>query len=76
MSTVRDMTRKKGEEIFSVSPESAVLDALKIMADRNTGALLVMDGAKVEGIISERDCIRKLDVKGRSAKDSPSTYAR
>src|SRR5689334_20993221 len=70
MSTVRDMIRKKGESVFSISPESNVLEALKMMADHNTGALMVMNDAKIEGIISERDCIRKVDVKGRSSKDT------
>lgn len=68
MSTVRDMIRKKGSEIFSVSPDAIVYDALSIMAKHNTGALLVVTGKKIEGIISERDCIRKLDLDGRSSK--------
>ena len=70
MSTVRDMLRKKGEEVFSISSDSSALEAMKIMAERTMGALMVMDGAQVEGIISERDCVLKLEVKGRSAKDT------
>ncbi len=68
MSTVRDMIRKKGSEIFSVSPDAVVYEALAIMAKHNTGALMVVAGNKIEGIISERDCVRKLDIEGRSAK--------
>lgn len=68
MSTVRDMIRKKGSEIFSVSPDAAVYEALTIMAKHNTGALMVVTGNKIDGIISERDCVRKLDIEGRSAK--------
>lgn len=68
MSTVRDMIRKKGSEIFSISPDATVYEALSAMAKHNTGALLAVTGNKIEGIISERDCIRKLDLEGRSAK--------
>lgn len=70
MSTVRDMIRKKGSEVFSILPEASVYDALEIMAKHNTGALMVVSGGKVEGILSERDCIRKLDLEGRTAKNT------
>ncbi len=70
MATVRDMIRKKGSEVYAVSPESTVLEALDAMAKHNTGALLVMDGEKMVGILSERDCVRKVDLQGRSAKDT------
>ena len=70
MNNVRDLIRRKGSQIFSVRPDALVIDALKMMAENNSGALLVMDADKVNGIISERDCIRKLDIKGRSAKDT------
>ncbi|MBL8062764.1 MAG: CBS domain-containing protein [Anaerolineales bacterium] len=68
MSTVRDMIRKKGSEVFSIAPEVTVYEALSVMAKYNTGALMVVEGGKVEGIISERDCVRKLDLEGRSSK--------
>lgn len=68
MSTVRDMIRKKGSEIFSIAPDAAVYEALTVMAKHNTGALMVVRGGKVEGILSERDCVRKLDLEGRSPK--------
>ncbi|HMU93030.1 MAG TPA: CBS domain-containing protein [Anaerolineales bacterium] len=70
MSTVRDMIRKKGSEVFSILPEASVYDALEIMAKHNTGALMVVSGGRVEGILSERDCIRKLDLEGRTAKNT------
>lgn len=70
MATVRDMIRKKGGEIYSTSPDSSVLDALKSMAKHNTGALLVMDGTNVSGILSERDCVRKVELSGKSSKDT------
>ena len=68
MSTVRDMLRKKGSEIYSVTPNETVYDALASMAKHNTGAVLVMTGNEVEGIVSERDCVRKLDLMGRNSK--------
>ncbi|MBI1854297.1 MAG: CBS domain-containing protein [Chloroflexi bacterium] len=70
MINVRDLIRKKGGQIFSVKPDAAVLDALKLMAEKNTGAMLVMDGNKVVGILSERDCVRKLELDGRTAKST------
>jgi len=68
MSTVRDMVRKKGPEVYSIQPDATVYDALSMMANHNTGALMVVKANKVEGILSERDCIRKLDLKGKTAK--------
>ena len=70
MATVRDMIRKKGAEVFSIAPEVTVLDALNLMAKHNVGALLVMTEDKMEGIISERDCVRKVEVMGRNVKDT------
>lgn len=70
MSTVRDMIRKKGSEVFSITADVSVLDALKLMAQHNTGALMVVNGKKIEGILSERDCVRKLELMGRTAKST------
>ncbi len=70
MHNVRDLVRRKGSRIFAVKPDARVLDALKLMAEENTGAVLVMTGNNVNGILSERDCVRKLDLAGRSAGDT------
>ena len=70
MATVRDIIRRKGGEVYSISPEATVFDALKMMADHNVGALLVMSGGKVEGILSERDCIRRVDLHGRNSREA------
>ena len=70
MATVRDMIRKKGYEVFTIAPEATVFEALNLMAQHNIGALLVMTGEEINGIVSERDCIRKVDVLGRTAKDT------
>jgi CBS domain-containing protein len=71
MATVRDMIRKKGKDIFTIAPEATVLEAIRLMAQHNIGALLVMTEGNVDGIVSERDCIRKVELEGRSSKDTP-----
>ncbi|HCB02424.1 MAG TPA: histidine kinase [Anaerolineae bacterium] len=68
MSTVRDMLRRKGSEVYSVTANETVYDALEMMAKHNTGAVLVMSDNAVEGIVSERDCVRKVDLAGKNAK--------
>jgi CBS domain-containing protein len=70
MATVRDMIRKKGYDLYTIPPEATVFEALNLMAEHNIGALLVMTGDEIKGIVSERDCIRKVDVKGRDARDT------
>jgi CBS domain-containing protein len=70
MATVQDMIRKKGGEVFTVAPEATVFEALKMMSQHNTGALLIMEGGRVAGILSERDCVRKVDLMGKSANDT------
>lgn len=70
MTNLRDIVRKKGKSVFSISPDATVFEALKAMADSNTGALLVMSGERVVGILSERDCVRRVDLHGRTAKDA------
>ncbi|HAV76848.1 MAG TPA: histidine kinase [Anaerolineae bacterium] len=70
MTILRDVIRKKGGEVYFVAPDATVFEALKVMSDRNTGALLVMSAGKVDGILSERDCVRRVDLHGRSAKET------
>ena len=70
MATVRDMIRKKGREVFTIAPEATILDALEMMAKHNIGALLVMSDDDMAGILSERDCIRKVELMGRHARDT------
>ena len=71
MTTVRDMIRNKGREVFSIAPEASVFEALELMARHNIGALLVVSGEKMVGIVSERDCIRKVDLRGRNVTETP-----
>ena len=73
MSTVRDIIRKKGGEVYTLAPDATVFDALALMAKVNSGAVLVMDGEKVEGILSERDCVRKVELDGKSVKTTKVT---
>ena len=70
MATVRDMIRKKGYDLFTIAPDATVFEALNLMAEHNIGALLVMTGDEINGIVSERDCIRKVDVLGRNARET------
>ena len=70
MRNARDVIRQKGSRIFSVPPDASVLQALQLMAKENTGAVMIMTGDKVVGILSERDCVRKLDLEGRDASST------
>ena len=69
--TISSILQQKGTVLWTVSPAVKVLEAIKIMADKNVGALLVMDGPQLVGVISERDYTRKVILKGKSSKDTP-----
>jgi CBS domain-containing protein len=71
MLTVRELLAKKGGEVWSVSPDATVYQALQLMADRNIGAVLVMDGRDLLGILSERDYARQVILKGKASRDTP-----
>ena len=71
MQTVRDLLRKKGTEVHWVSPDTTVYDALRLMAEKNIGAVLVREGARPVGILSERDYARQVVLKGKASKDTP-----
>jgi CBS domain-containing protein len=68
--TVREILRRKGHEVWSISPESTVYPAIEMMADKHVGALLVISESSLVGIISERDYARKVILKGRSSKET------
>jgi len=61
---------QKSGEVFSIAPDATVFEAIKMMADKNVGALLVMKGAKLVGIFSERDYTRKVFLRGKSSKET------
>lgn len=70
MTTVRDLLKVKGNAVWSVPPDTTVFETLELMSDRNIGAVLVMEGAALIGIVSERDYARKVEMEGRSARDT------
>jgi CBS domain-containing protein len=72
MRTVRDLLNAKGRAVYSITPDASVYDALKLMADRNIGAVLVLDrtGGLV-GILSERDYARKVILRGHTSRETP-----
>jgi len=71
MRTVRQLLDAKAPEVFAIGPAAPVLDAIKLMAEKRIGALLVLDAGRLAGIISERDYARKVVLQGRSSKDTP-----
>jgi CBS domain-containing protein len=70
MKTVGQLLESKGYDIWSVAPEDSVLDALKLMADKNVGAVLVLAAGNLVGILSERDFARKVALEGITAEDT------
>ncbi|MFQ5759880.1 MAG: CBS domain-containing protein [Acidiferrobacterales bacterium] len=68
MKTVEQILDAKGSDVWSITPDATVLEAIKLMAEKEVGALLVMTGEKPVGIVSERDYARKVILKGRSSK--------
>ena len=71
MRTVKDLLRSKGHAIWSVGPNDTVYAALGLMAEKNVGALLVLDDGQLVGILSERDYARKVVLKGRTSRETP-----
>jgi CBS domain-containing protein len=70
--SVNAILQQKGSAAWSISPDATVFDAIKLMADKNIGALVVFDtNQHLVGIITERDYTRKVMLKGRSSKDTP-----
>ena len=70
MTTVNQLLQAKGRDVWFVSPDTVVYDALKLMAEKNIGALLVMAEEQLVGIVSERDYARKVDLQGKSSSNS------
>jgi len=70
MKTVANILAVKGSEVFRVAPGASVYEALQILAEKNTGALVVTEGGKLVGVISERDYARKVVLVDRSSRDT------
>lgn len=68
--TVSALLHHKGSEIWSVPPETTVFEAIKLMADKNIGAVLVMSGGKLSGVFTERDYTRKVILQGKTSKET------
>jgi len=69
MKTVRQLLQAKGGQIYAIAPDARVFDALKLMAEKNVGALVVTEGGRLAGIISERDYARKVILLSKSLHD-------
>ena len=70
MNTIGQLLESKGKDIWSIAPNATVFEALRIMAKKNVGALLVIDREKLVGVFSERDYARKVILEGKSSKDT------
>lgn len=70
MTTINDLLRNKSPDVWSVTPDDSVFDALRLMADKNIGAVLVMDGKHLVGLLSERDYARKLVLANKSSRET------
>jgi CBS domain-containing protein len=71
MVTAEGLLRRKGGVLYSIDPDEPVLEAIQLMADHSIGAVLVMKGTELVGIVSERDYARKVVLLGRSSSDTP-----
>ena len=70
IGTISEIIKHKGAHVWSVTPETTVFDAITLMADKNVGALLVLSGDQLIGIVSERDYTRKVALKGKASKQT------
>ena len=71
MRTVRHLLEAKNPEVFAIGPDAPVIEAVRLMAEKGIGALLVMQGGRLAGILSERDYARKVVLQGRASSDTP-----
>ena len=70
MSTISEILRHKGSDVWSIQPDASILQAIEKMAQKEVGALLVMESDRLAGIITERDYARRVALEGRSSRDS------
>lgn len=70
MQTIRQIISTKGDQVWSVAVEDTVYDAIRLMATRSIGAMLVMNAGELHGIVSERDYARKVILEGRSSRET------
>ncbi len=70
MSTVRQLLRRKGTQVWTIGSTASVYEALELMAEKDVGAVLVAEGDRIDGIFSERDYARKVVLRGRSSRET------
>jgi CBS domain-containing protein len=70
MKRIQTLLKKKGYDVWRIAPDASVYDAIHLMAEKGVGALIVMDGQKLVGVISERDYARKIILEGRSSENT------
>lgn len=70
MKLVQHMLDAKGDDVISIAPDASVLDAIKLMAEKGVGSLVVMEGSELKGIVTERDYARKVIIKGRASEST------
>ena len=70
MKLVQHLLDAKGRKVVSIAPDASVLDAVKLMADKGIGSVIVMEGEELKGIVTERDYARKVIIKGRSSEST------
>ena len=70
MKTVAQLLKSKSAGVISIRPDAPVIDALKLLAEKDIGAVLVMDGTRLAGIVSERDYTRKVALRGKTTADT------
>jgi CBS domain-containing protein len=71
MKSLKQLLAAKGNQVYSIGPNAKVIEALQLMAQRDVGALVVIDGGRLIGMISERDYARKVILHGKSSQDVP-----
>ena len=71
MKTIRQLLNAKGSTVWTITPDASVFDALKLMAEKEVGALLVVEGKRVAGVLSERDYARKVALQGKLSRNTP-----
>ena len=71
MKSLKQLLSAKGSQVYSIGPDAKVIEALQIMAHKDVGALVVLEGGQIAGILSERDYARKVILRGKSSQDVP-----
>jgi CBS domain-containing protein len=71
MKSLKQLLAAKGSQVYSIAPDAKVIEALQVMAQKDVGALAVMEGGRIVGMLSERDYARKVILHGKSSQDVP-----